>query len=302
MISRRTAKIIAELYETRFRKYHSGRRLSSGYFTMNIDAIYDYLFENDYPAWFCNAVKSTYTTVHTRKFKEFMMRIHTGESLAPATNDWTWKQREMLGQELLINLARDILNFYKGIDLTGFNQQYESKRRDSLLRSLEVDGYIYKDTQLLIPESDVLDVEEETKYIHSLYIELELGEKETAFHHLELSETHYIEEKWDDSISNSRKFLESVLREVANKHNKYISGDSIPEDIYKWPVKVRTYLETAELIETKEKEAIASIYGLLSETGGHPYMAISDQARLLRHLSLTIAQFVMLRLKGKITS
>ena len=50
--------------------------------------------------------------------------------------------------------------------------------------------------------------------------------------------------------------------------------------------------------ETEEKEAIAKIYGFLSETGGHPYIANQDQARLMRHLALTFSQFVLLRLEG----
>ncbi len=65
---------------------------------------------------------------------------------------------------------------------------------------------------------------------------------------------------------------------------------------------VRNYLESEGVLETKEKNAIAKIYGLLSKTGGHPYMAASDQARLLRQLSLTLAQFVMLRLQGSLSA
>jgi len=50
--------------------------------------------------------------------------------------------------------------------------------------------------------------------------------------------------------------------------------------------------------ETEEKEAIAKIYGFLSETGGHPYIANQDQTRLMRYLFLTICQFELLRLEG----
>ena len=46
----------------------------------------------------------------------------------------------------------------------------------------------------------------------------------------------------------------------------------------------------------------ASVCGLLSHAGGHPYMAQSEQARLLRHLVLTFSQFVMLRFKSKLDS
>ena len=38
----------------------------------------------------------------------------------------------------------------------------------------------------------------------------------------------------------------------------------------------------------------------MSDTGGHPYMAAKDQARLMRHLALTFSQFVLLRLEGYI--
>ena len=68
--------------------------------------------------------------------------------------------------------------------------------------------------------------------------------------------------------------------------------------VYSRPVRVRDYLESQGLVEPKEKEAIATIYGLLSETGGHPYVAQKDQARLMRYLALTFAQFALLRLRG----
>jgi hypothetical protein len=64
---------------------------------------------------------------------------------------------------------------------------------------------------------------------------------------------------------------------------------------------VRDYLERSGLLESKEKEALAKVYGPLSHTGGHPYMAQNDQARLLRHLALTFSQFAMLRLRGKLS-
>jgi hypothetical protein len=54
------------------------------------------------------------------------------------------------------------------------------------------------------------------------------------------------------------------------------------------------------LLESKEKKVISSVYALLSNTGSHPYMADNDEARLLRHLSLTLSQFVMLRLQGSV--
>lgn len=53
-----------------------------------------------------------------------------------------------------------------------------------------------------------------------------------------------------------------------------------------------------QLFERKERESLDKLYGLLSETGAHPYMAESDQARLLRQLALPLTQFVLLRLES----
>jgi len=296
MISRRTSRVIAEVYEKLFHEYHSGGNGSS-YWTLDTDKIYDFLFDNDYSAWLCNLAKDTWESYSTRKFKEFIMRLHTGESIVSATKDWTWKQRELLGQENLHNLAKDVLNFWSDMQ-DGSDKKYSTNDISFLTRNLELDGYSYKDRRLLVSEADVLDTQEETGVLDAIFTRLNLNNKETAFHHLKLSEEHYLASKWDDSISNSRKFLEAVLQEVAYSHYTPLNKIPLPDELYSRPVKVREYLERQGLLETKEKEALASVYGLLSDTGSHPYIAQNEQARLLRHLAFTFAQFVMLRFEG----
>lgn len=284
---------MAELYERVFGKSH---RSSSGtYYTLDTERIYDYLFDNDYDGWFCNSSKATYENYETRKFKEFIMKLHTGESLVNGTPTWTWEQRQKLGQRYLHDLAEDMLN----VNLNG-NIKYDTYLKglyDNYFNSLRLDGYEYKDRRLLSPESDVLDVQEESGVLRNLFTSLELPNQEIAFHHLQLSEEHYMNGKWDDSISNSRKFLECVLAAVAANYATK-KGTPLSEASMGKPVVVRDYLEREGLLEKKEKDAVASIYALLSETGSHPYIAQSDQAKLLRHLALTFSQFVLLRLKG----
>jgi hypothetical protein len=153
----------------------------------------------------------------------------------------------------------------------------------------------------VLAEADVLDTQEATGILETLFNRLSLDNKDLAFHHLKLSEEHYLAGRWDDSISNARKFLESTLQEVAASHSLKVKGGKLSDSTYSRPVAVRDYLETETLLESKEKEAIAKIYGLLSHTGGHPYMAQNDQARLLRHLALTLSQFVLLRYEGSLT-
>lgn len=294
MISRRSARLIAELYVQSFRTLTgTGAYLD---YQINTERFYDFLFDHGYDSWFCN---SAARQKHREHLKSFLMKLHTGESLTVlTTQNWSWEKRRGMGQAYLHKLAQDILNYWS---TEGRTYKPHARGRNGLLdlcASLQLDGYGFAKGVLLKPETEVLEVREETGVIQSLFSDLALEKKETAFHHLKLSEEHYMNSKWDDSISNSRKFLECVLQEVAAAHSSRINKTPLSNRIYTSPVEVRKYFEREKLLTEKEVKALAANYGLLSQTGGHPYVAQNDQARLLRHISLVLSQFVMLRLKG----
>ncbi len=291
MISRETARLIAELFADNFQRYFSNP-YGKGHYSSDPKKVYDFLYDNGFPAWLCNLAEKACSTSSTRRLKEFVMKLHTGESQAPATKEWTWQQRERLGQQYLAAIAAALLNYEAGKDRSKL-----APAASALRSRLELDGYAWHGGGLVPSEHDALDVTEQVGALERLWNALGLADAETTFHHLRLSEEHYIAERWDDSIGNSRKFMEAVLSAVAAKHSKARAEQLGPDTLAK-PVRVRDYLESASLLERKEKEAISAIYGLLSETGGHPYMARSEQARLLRHLALTVSEFVLLRLKG----
>lgn len=211
----------------------------------------------------------------------------------PVTPDWGWPQREQQGQRYLRDLAKDILNYMD--HEASYVFEGEKATVEELYRSLELDGYIYRDRQLLPSESAALDTAEESGILQSLYTELELNNRLVVLHHLELSEENYVAGHWNDVISNARNFLEHVLLETARRHSLEVNKESLSKTK---PYEVRDYLEREGLLESKEKDALAKIYGLLSDTGSHPYIAEKDQARLMRNLALTFSQFVMLRLQG----
>jgi len=292
MISRRTAYIISDVFEEIFT--HQTRPYQTWITKVYKDPLYDFLYQNNYPAWLCNASRQIYDGY--RGVKIFIMKLHTGETQFNATPNWNWTEREKLGQQYLISLSKDILNYISKENKNLSKEIIELK--DTLISNLELDGFIYKDNNLLSSEDNILNTEEETNILKELYKRLNLDNQQTAFHHLELSEKHYLGKKWDDSISNARKFLECTLQEVANAYSQSVKKIQLPPDIYSKPVNVREYLEKEKVLETKEKKAISEIYSLLSKTGGHPYIAKNDQARLLRNLALTISQFVMLRYEG----
>jgi hypothetical protein len=244
--------------------------------------------------------KATYQESGTRAFKEFFMKLHTGESLVSGTKDWTWKQRGQLGQRYLTDLTASLLK-----DFTALTESYRGgvdglkEAHQKFLESLHLDGYRFDGHRILAPESDILDPQEEGGVLEGLVGALNLQNHETILHHLRLTEEHFIAGRWDDSIANSRKFLEAILQETAAVHCIATTAKPLSEGVYSKPVQVRDYLHSVGILEKKERDAIAAVYGLLSETGGHPYMAASEQARLLRHLALTFSQFVMLRLQGQ---
>jgi hypothetical protein len=310
MISRKTVLLLADIITNVFscrRSFGINRFQQTLNYVVKTDVLYDYLFENNYDPWFCNLAKLTRDNSQefsqaTRKLKELILKLHTGETQANVTPQWTWGQRQNLGQQYLENLAEDILNswYTKWMQEQDFNKPSYEKSIDLLRRNLELDGYIYINLRLLAPEKDVLDTEAETGLLKNLFTSLTLANSDVAFHHLSLSAEHYESGNWDDSISNSRKFFECILKETVSFHSLTIKKSSLPNSSLEKPVFVREYLEKENLLETKETEALSKVYGLLSHTGSHPYMAEKDQARLLRHLALTLSQFVLLRLQGSI--
>jgi len=154
-----------------------------------------------------------------------------------------------------------------------------------------------RDNDLYQSEAEVLDVEEETGLLQKLYSSLTLSEQQTTFQFLKLSEEHYIAGRWSDCIGNARKFFEAVLKQIACKYSTS-KKTTLTATTLESPRAIRDYLEKEGLIENRERETIDKIYALLSHTGGHPYMAEEDQARLLRQICLIVTQFVMLRLEG----
>ena len=229
------------------------------------------------------------------------MQLHTGESIAGATKDWTWEQRGKLGQRLLRDLAQDHLRWLDSAkDSPYFGEKY-AKELQELQRRLELDGYIYREGELLQPQGDVLNVEAERGALQALFGRARLARSDDAFRFLQLGEEHFLAERWSDCIANVRKFFELTLQEGARSLSAF-RGSALHDSQLSRPVEVRQYLETEGLFERKEREVVDKIYGLLSETGAHPYMAESDQARLLRQLTLTLAQFVLLRLADALSS
>lgn len=295
MISRKSTKAIADSYYSHYTFNPS--RGSRHYSKVYKEQLYDFLFINDFEPWLLNAVNKISST-KPRKLQEFIMCIHTGESMVIATPEWSWEQRKGLGQRILKDLAECLIrNRLTNPEFETYLDK-DKKAVDHMRLTLELDGYIFRDNILWVPEETIVDEAEEQGVLENLMISLTLPDIPTLKHNLDLSVIDYQESRWDDSISNSRKFLEGVLSQTASRFGTISGLDVLSPEQLDRAHKVREYLEVNKILEKKEKETIKQVYGLLSDTGGHPYIASRDQARLMRHLALTFSQFVLLRLEG----
>ena len=268
MLSRGSALAIANTYGEVFRIRD---RLMFAANQTARNSLHDFLFEREYPLWVCEEANKLYKV---RNVQEWIMRLHTGQSVCSQEAG----DPVRVGRQLLHKLAEDILNFFwqdprvqnpQASDERYYRHQFEPLF-GSLQRRLKFDGYEYENGRLRAPESDVLDTKESAGVLEALYTNLRLAEREVALHCLKTSEEQWVNGKWDDCISEARRFLECVLKEIAIAHCSVVDKAVLPDSVTKRPVEVRKYLEQKKLFNADEMKTFASSYGLMSSTGSHP--------------------------------
>lgn len=253
--------------------------------------LWNLLYEQDFVEWFLDLIKKSTDPV---KLKQVILELHTGR-IIPRAIAVTPQGCQMYGQAVLTSLAKFALVLTGKV---GHERVTLGDLGQSLKRQLELDGYVFKDGELYLSETSVIDEDQEQSYLEHLIDTLHLSDPETIKHHLKLSEEHYLNKKWDDSISNSRKVLDAILSQLAMNVYLTVKKKPIPPQMLKNAMDIRLFLERQGLITTQERELIEKLYGLLSSTGGHPYIAEQDQARLMRQQVLTSSQFVLLQYQG----
>jgi hypothetical protein len=220
--------------------------------------------------------------------RSFIMDLHIGVDTTGKPLQWAEDTRQLL----LHKLAEDMLKWCD-------SEAHHMIDCSTLTKQLELDGYLYRNGRLYSPEESAIDEQEEVGLLEALVRQLRLGNAPLITLYLETSSTSYMDGTWHECIGNSRLFLETVLQECASRYGE-LAGCPLSESAKGKPVEVRKYLQTVGLLEDYETECLSKVYGLLSHTGSHPYMADKDQARLMRHLALTFSQFVLLRTEGAV--
>ena len=291
MISRKTAIAIGTTVGFKFRTGLPHRMFDG-------DSFYDLLFGANLPAWLCNRAGRAGNGMAA---KILIQRLHTGETVREGNHADTDEEAQLIGQQLLRDVAEALLNDWQENKAYHHRADREFVEQiATLARSLEIDGYLYRDGRLLAPDDAALDAGQEAGLLETLYTTLRLPNRDMFAKHLRDSEDRYQDAQWGDAISNARQFFETIMRESATTLHQQRNNAPLSQIIYDKPVRVREYLEDEGLVTHDEIMAIAHFYGLLSGSGNHPNMSERDQARLMRQLALTMGQFVLLCLEGAI--
>lgn len=298
MISRKSTRMLADFIYVGFSDALENSMWAGERF--NFDGLKNFLYELEYDPMFLRLIERQYE--NDPLLENFILGLHTGDSLGNVVK--TGREALERGQEYLLRLTKDIMPLVVRLseeEIAGYNPRREEYKEvaKAFIAQLELDGYVYRSGNLYPSESSVIDEGEEQNLLELLVNRLSLADKPVIINHLRLSEEHYLNNKWGDSISNSRNFLEAILEKIAHAlHTK--KGLNTP--LSDRPVLIRNFLEQQGFIDTIEKEAIGKVYGLISNTGSHPNIAEKDQARLMRHLALSFSQFVLLRWEGYLTN
>jgi len=168
MIGRKATKRLAEFAVQMF-----SRPTGQGRTYIPHGSVYDFAFEHDFDKHFCNAAEDRAAgSPDGRGLSEFIMQIHTGESVKRMRPKEPPVALEAEGQGYLRHLAEALLLTSEG-SLSNTEAMHLvvalnlPDRRMALVRALELDGYVFRDGKLLHTESSIVDIEQQHSALSS---------------------------------------------------------------------------------------------------------------------------------------
>lgn len=280
MISRRTTLLVADIICNNFT--HEVRETDLRGRTRNYskkvmeDELRNFLFEFDIDGFTINKICNSCITKND--LKKSILNIHTGYFY----NKEKYFDFIKMGQ-------KDI----KGLVIGIFYRNLQPESLAFLENLLRIDGYIYEKEKLYEINTDVDD---KANLIKNKFKKLGFdNEKEFNIFYSNMNE-HFENSKWEDSIHNSRKLFEIVLKECANYYSKNIAKDN--ENLLNArPVDIRLYLEKNNYFSDDESNIIQYYYKYLSNIGSHPKLALEEQADFSRVMSINTILYAINRLE-----
>ncbi|MBQ9023907.1 MAG: hypothetical protein IJ105_01645 [Bacilli bacterium] len=275
MISRRTTLLIADIICNEFthRVYDSNSRRYTS--RISEDLLRNFLFEFNIDGFTINKICKCY--YNKSDLKKQILDMHTGYFY----NKTEYNSFVSLGQKDIKGIAIGIL--YKKLQPESLN---------SLENLLRIDGYIYEKEKIYEINTDVDD---KANIIKNQFYKFGFNNQEEFDTFYANMNEHFENSKWEDSIHNSRKLYEIVLKECAIYYSKNIAKDNIDLSNAK-PVDIRLYLEKNNYFSEDESNIIQYYYKYLSNIGSHPKLALEEQADFSRVMSINTILYAINRL------
>ncbi len=280
MISRRTTLLIADIICNSFThqvRDTDGYGRTRGYTNrVKEEELRNFLFEFNIDGYTINHLCKSYYSEET--LKKNILNMHTGYFY----NKVNYNKFVSLGQKDIKGMAIGILY-----------RRLQPESLDMLENLLRIDGYIYEKEKLYEINTDVDD---KANLIKSKFKKYGFNnETEFDVFYANMNE-HFENSKWEDSIHNSRKLYEIVLKECAIYYSKNIAKDNEKLSNAK-PIDVRLYLEKNNYFSEDESNIIQYYYKYLSNIGSHPKLALEEQADFSRVMSINTILYAINRLE-----
>ncbi len=212
VISRRTAVVLGDVLNEAFT-----RLVQLSYEPLQIerrvdgDLLYDFLVSRSYDEPFCNYMRSLRGE---RAIKDAVIRIHTGSFWSPETP--ASEDREKLGRQVLVRLARDILRDPKQQKL-----YYKEKYVEPLLAALSDDGYAFEGGNLMpLPHVAALS--------HARGVLEGVAGAHLHQHVHRLLEA--LEDDPEQALGSAKELVETICKTILSVRGKPLAGkQEIPE-------------------------------------------------------------------------
>ena len=188
--------------------------------------------------------------------------------------------------ELLSKGQQDVL---KELVETALGASYLSPdERSQLEEALLADGFILESGK--IREETAVSIQEEKGALEALIERNEELNNGILLQHLRDNRELYQDAKWSASIGEARKFVEQLLKDIAQSLAK---GRSEGPNLER-PVNVRDYLQKCGFFDYNErKRLVDGVYGYFSEEGAHPGLSEQSSARLTMAVLLSFGFYAI---------
>ena len=281
MISRRTTLVVANIICNNFTK-RSADKYSNGVihgYSDKVEAnkLRDFLFEFNVSGFAIEHICEDYYT--KEHLKEMILNMHTGLFYSRKE----YRKFEKMGQQDLKNIVIGILS-----------RQLQIESIPVLENLLRIDGYIYEKEHLYEINTDINDKFDIIKNMYNSFGFDNIKELDSFYNNMN---EHFENSKWEDSINNSRKLYELILKNCAEYYSKNIEKTNKSFDNV-LAVKVREYLEKVAFFSQDEINIIQYFYKYMSNIGSHIKLALEEQADFSRVIAINIILYSLRRLES----